>query len=61
MRKSSKINDVAMEKIIPWVSKGLTEKELNAKMREIYKELGLSLIHIYRVLSNSNCISSTGS
>ena len=40
MRKSSKINDVAMEKIIPWVSKGLTEKELNAKMREIYKELG---------------------
>ena len=40
MRKSSKINDVAMEKIIPWVAKGLTEKELNAKMREIYKELG---------------------
>ncbi len=40
MRKSSKINDIAMEKIIPWVAKGLTEKELNAKMREIYKEIG---------------------
>ena len=40
MRKSSKINDIAMDKIIPWVAKGLTEKELNAKMREIYKELG---------------------
>ena len=40
MRKSSKINDIAMDKIIPWVVKGLTEKELNAKMREIYKELG---------------------
>ncbi len=26
------------KKIIPWVAKGLTEKELNAKMREIYKE-----------------------
>ena len=40
MRKSSKINDIAMDKIIPWVAKGLTEKELNPKMREIYKELG---------------------
>ena len=40
MRKSSKLNDIAMEKIIPWVAKGLTEKELNAKMREIYKEIG---------------------
>lgn len=40
MRESSRINDIAMERIIPWVVKGLTEKELNAKMREIYKELG---------------------
>ena len=40
MRESSRLNDIAMEKLIPWVSKGLTEKELNAKIREIYKELG---------------------
>ena len=44
MRKSSKINDIAMDKIIPWVAKGLTEKELNAKMREIYKELGCEVV-----------------
>ena len=40
MRESSRLNDIAMERIIPWVVKGLTEKELNTKMREIYKELG---------------------
>ena len=34
------IDYIRMEKIIPWVAKGLTEKELNAKMREIYKEIG---------------------
>ena len=43
MRKSSKLNDIAMEKIIPWVAKGLTEKELNAKMREIYKEIDVKM------------------
>ena len=31
MRKSSKINDIAMDKIIPWVAKGLTEKEIKCK------------------------------
>ncbi len=40
MRESSRLNDLAMEKLIPWVVKGLTEKELNAKIREIYQELG---------------------
>ena len=40
MRESSRLNDLAMERLIPWVSKGLTEKELNAKIREIYQELG---------------------
>ena len=40
MRESSRLNDIAMEKLIPWVSKGLTERELNNKIREIYKELG---------------------
>ena len=40
MRESSRLNDIAMERIIPWVAKGLTERELDAKMRQIYKELG---------------------
>ena len=40
MRESSRLNDIAMERLVPWVAKGLTEKELNAKIREIYKELG---------------------
>lgn len=40
MRESSRLNDLAMERLIPWVVKGLTEKELNAKIREIYQELG---------------------
>ncbi|TCS81183.1 Xaa-Pro dipeptidase [Muricomes intestini] len=40
MRESSRLNDIAVERLIPWVGKGLTEKELNAKIREIYKELG---------------------
>lgn len=40
MRESSRLNDIAMERLIPWVAKGLTERELNAKIREIYKDLG---------------------
>ncbi len=40
MRESSRLNDIAVERLIPWVGKGLTEKELNTKVREIYKELG---------------------
>lgn len=40
MRESSRLNDIAVERLIPWVGKGMTEKELNAKIREIYKELG---------------------
>ena len=42
LRESSRLNDCAMERLIPWVGKGMTEKELNAKVREIYKELGCS-------------------
>ncbi|MGO5052962.1 M24 family metallopeptidase [Lachnospiraceae bacterium LCP25S3_G4] len=41
LRESSRLNDIAMEKLIPWVVKGLTERELNEKCREIYKELGV--------------------
>lgn len=40
MRESSRLNDIAIEKLIPWVGKGMTERELNNKIREIYKELG---------------------
>ncbi|MEF9942283.1 MAG: aminopeptidase P family protein [Lachnospiraceae bacterium] len=41
LRESSRLNDLAMDKVIPWVAKGLTEMELDAKVREIYKELGV--------------------
>lgn len=40
MRESSRLNDIAMGKIIPWINKRLTELELDKKMREIYKEIG---------------------
>ncbi len=51
MRKSSKLNDMAMERIIPWVVKGLTERELDAKIREIYKELGCESISFDPILA----------
>ena len=41
MRESSAINDAVMEEIIPWVVKGLNEKELSAKLKEIYKANGV--------------------
>jgi len=41
LRESSRINDLVMEELIPWVGKGLTEKELNTKVREIYKSHGI--------------------
>lgn len=41
MRESSAINDAVMEEIIPWVVKGLNEKELSAKLKEIYKAHGV--------------------
>lgn len=40
MRESSRLNDIVMDKLIPWVGKGLTERQLNEKVREIYKEVG---------------------
>lgn len=40
MRKSSRINDKVMEKLIPWAAKGLTEEELSEKTRELYREAG---------------------
>lgn len=41
MRESSRLNDIAVEKLIPYVTQGLTEKELGAKLMEIYAELGI--------------------
>lgn len=42
LRESSRLNDLVMEELIPWVGKGLTEKELNDKVREIYKKHGIT-------------------
>ena len=40
MRKASLINDAVMEKLIPWVGKGLSEQELSDKVKELYQEAG---------------------
>ncbi len=40
MRKSSKINDEVMEKLLPWAAKGLSENQLNDKARELYAQAG---------------------
>lgn len=40
MRISSQINDQIMEKLISLVGQGLTEKELDAKVRALYQEAG---------------------
>jgi len=40
MRESSRLNDIVMEKLIPWAGKGLTENELSQKTRDLYKEVG---------------------
>lgn len=40
MREASRLNDIAMDKLVPWAGKGLTENELAQKIIEIYKELG---------------------
>lgn len=42
MRESSRICDAVMEELIPWVVKGLTEKELDAKTRELFAEHGVT-------------------
>ena len=42
MIKSSLINDDVMDELIPWAAKGLTEKELSDKVKEIYKKHGIN-------------------
>ncbi|NLY09185.1 MAG: aminopeptidase P family protein [Tissierellia bacterium] len=42
MRQSSKICDQVMEELIPWVVKGLSENELNAKTKEIFAKHGVT-------------------
>ncbi len=42
LKESSRLNDLVMDELIPWVVKGLTERELNAKTREIYKKHGIN-------------------
>lgn len=41
MRESAAICDKVMEELIPWVVKGLTEKELNAKTQELFAKHGV--------------------
>lgn len=41
MIESSRINDEVMGDLIPWAGKGLTEKELAAKTKEIYLKHGI--------------------
>jgi len=40
MRDVSKRNDQAMERLVPWVTKGLTEIGLAEKVKELQKEVG---------------------
>lgn len=40
MREASRLNDLAMEKLIPLVACGLTEKELGDELLKIYHSLG---------------------
>ena len=42
MKESAEKIDEVVGKLIPWVAKGLTEKELNAKCLELLKEVGFS-------------------
>lgn len=42
LKESSRLNDLVMDELIPWVGKGLFEKELNSKVREIYKKHGIN-------------------
>lgn len=42
MRESAAKIDQVMDKLIPWVAKGLTERELNAKCLELCEEVGFS-------------------
>ncbi len=41
MRESSAINDKVMGDLIPWVTKGLTEYELSAKVAELFAKYGV--------------------
>ncbi len=41
MIESSRLNDLTMEELIPWVGKGKTELELDAIVRDIYKKHGI--------------------
>lgn len=41
MRESSRLNDIAMDRLVPYVTKGLTEEELKKALLEIYEDLGV--------------------
>ncbi len=41
MIESSRINDEVMAELVPWAAKGLTERQLSDKVKEIYKAHGI--------------------
>ena len=49
------MKDAAVEKLIPWVGKGRTERELSAKIREIYKELGCEGVSFEPITAYAKC------
>jgi len=51
MREASRLNDLALAQLIPWLSKGLSELELNSKMKTIYKDLGCEDVAFEPIIS----------
>ncbi len=44
MRESSRINDQVMAELVPWVAKGLSEKQLGEKAKEIFRSHGIEKV-----------------
>lgn len=42
MRESSRITDRVMGRLIPWAGRGLTERELSDRVRQLYAEEGIT-------------------
>ena len=40
MKEASRLNDMAVERLIPLVNQGMTEQELAEELQKIYLELG---------------------
>ena len=40
MRRASQLNDMALEQLRPWITAGVSERELAERLTKIYRELG---------------------